>query len=214
MEKKIRTESRYHEIAVSIAGKISDGDIPEGKRIRSRTDISNAYGVSPETARKAMVILGDLGIVESRQGSGVYVASRKKAAEFADRFNDVRTIHELRKELKESIQRQQAELSHYEEIADRIEKVTSRSKKALAFSPLEMTITDSCLHLRKTIGSMNLWNRTGATVVAIARNDEYIISPGPQASLQTGDVLYFVGDASTKQRLYAWLYEKEEKTIE
>ena len=210
MAEKIKTESRYHEIAVLIAEKIADGTYPEGTRISSRTTISTQFGVSPETARKAITILADMGIMEARHGSGTYVSSREKASFFVDRYSDVRTIREIRQEIRESVKEQQRELEHFEKLIAEMEKMTARSKLALAFSPYEILISKECIKMGLTVGQMNIWHFTGATIVAIKRGEEYLISPGPQAEFLEGDTVYYVGDVLAKQRMQSFLYGAEE----
>ncbi len=211
-EIKIRTESRYHRVAVEIAHRIADGQFKEGERISSRSTLSVMFNVSPETARKAVAVLTDLGIMEMRHGSGVYVSSKKKAADFAGRYNEVRSIAELRSSMRESIANQQKELKRFSAILEELEKQTQKVDLAAAFSPFDIPITESCRFIGQSIGAMNLWHYTGATVVAIRRGSEYIISPGPFAEFQDGDTVYYVGDMLARQRMYAYLYDTEEKT--
>ena len=69
-------ESRYQQIAVEMAEKIAEGWYEVGDRITSRSTIATTFHVSPETARKAMQVLVDMGIVTVKQavnGSGVVV---------------------------------------------------------------------------------------------------------------------------------------------
>ena len=46
---------QYMQIALSIAGRIAGGDVPEGAKISGRSKLSSEYNVSPETIRKAVV---------------------------------------------------------------------------------------------------------------------------------------------------------------
>lgn len=43
---------QYMQIALSIAGRIAGGDVPEGAKISGRSKLSSEYNVSPETIRK------------------------------------------------------------------------------------------------------------------------------------------------------------------
>ena len=54
--------------------------------------------MSPETARKAIIVLVDLEIVKAKHGSG-YVASKEKAQDFVTQYQDVQTIAEIKEEL-------------------------------------------------------------------------------------------------------------------
>lgn len=203
--KTIRTQSRYSEIAVWIAERIVQGQYAEGEKISARTSLSSSFKASAETVRKALSMLADLEIVEARQKSGFYVRSRSKAAEFVNHHLHVRTMNDLRQELKLNVSRQRKELQDLENTLEELEQVMDRSRMDLAFSPCELTITGECRFLNASIRDIQLWEHTGATVVAIAKDGELIISPGPLAVLEEGNVLYFVG---SKPNMYSYLYQQ------
>lgn len=72
-------EPRYRKIAYQIAQKIADNEYAVGSKLHARSTLSVAFGVSSETARKAVSILADLQIVKLIHGSGVEVLSREKS---------------------------------------------------------------------------------------------------------------------------------------
>ena len=89
-------EPRYRKIAYQIAQKIADNEYAVGSKLRARSTLSVAFGVSSETAREAVSILADLQIVKLIHGSGVEVLSREKAKAFlnqAQTTSDIQTIH-------------------------------------------------------------------------------------------------------------------------
>ena len=98
-KRKYIYESRYQQIAVELAQKIADGWYTIGEKISARSTLASNYNVSPETARKAVNILVDLGIVTIRQGSGTYVASREKAHLFVERYKNTVSMQEIRREI-------------------------------------------------------------------------------------------------------------------
>ncbi len=53
-------EPRYRKIAYQIAQKIADNNYPVGSKLHARSTLSAAFGVSSETARKAISVLADL----------------------------------------------------------------------------------------------------------------------------------------------------------
>ena len=75
-------EPRYRQIAYAIAEKIANGDYPIGTKLHARSTLSAQFGVSSETARKAISILSDLDIVQAVHGSGVKILSQEKAKNF------------------------------------------------------------------------------------------------------------------------------------
>ena len=65
-------------------------------------------------------------------------------------------------------------------------------------------------HCSKTLSEINFWHHTMATVIAIKRDGGLLMSPGPFAALNEGDVLYYVGDENCAERVEIFLNAKEE----
>lgn len=194
-------ESVYQKIAVEIAQRIADGEYKVGEKINARSTLAANYHVSPETARKAVNLLIDLDIMSSRQGSGTYVKSREKAGDFLKRYKNVSSIREIRRQIEESVRRQQEEMEKMEELLDGLLERTKRSRAEMAFTPYELVLPEGAACIGASIGELNIWQQTGATIVAVLRGDTYVISPGPYERLCEGDILYFVGDELANQRM-------------
>ncbi|MEG0908654.1 MAG: GntR family transcriptional regulator, partial [Lactococcus sp.] len=60
--KEVR-QPKYQQIAILIAENIVRNELKIGQKIYARSTLATTFGVSPETARKAVSILSDLGIV-------------------------------------------------------------------------------------------------------------------------------------------------------
>jgi len=63
----------YLQIAAILRDAISRGDFPVGRAIPSETRLMQQYGVARLTARKAVRVLADEGLVEVVTGRGAYV---------------------------------------------------------------------------------------------------------------------------------------------
>jgi DNA-binding FadR family transcriptional regulator len=63
----------YEGVVHQIAASIRDGRIGSGDRLPTERELSSAFGVSRGVVREAVKVLGALGLVEARQGSGIYV---------------------------------------------------------------------------------------------------------------------------------------------
>lgn len=200
-KKNYKHQSRYQEIAVEMAGKIAEGWYQVGEKINARSTLASKYNVSPETARKAVNMLTDLGIVNIRQGSGTYVASREKAQLFVERYQNTASMQEIRSEIEECVARQQEELEHLSKLLNTLIGQTKRSHSTASFVPYDIYIDEYCAYLGRSIGELNLWQQTGATVVAVKRGEDFIISPGPYETINVNDTLLFVGDDLSKQRM-------------
>ena len=72
----------YQKIALDIANKIYTGEIQEDSVLFGRSVLAGKYNVSPETIRRAVKILEDIGVVKSIKGKGVIVLSPDKASSF------------------------------------------------------------------------------------------------------------------------------------
>jgi len=67
------TRKLYQQVAGAIATAIEQGRYPTGGRLPSERDLAEEFGVSRPTVREAMIALEIRGLVEARQGSGIYV---------------------------------------------------------------------------------------------------------------------------------------------
>ncbi len=63
----------YEGVVRQIAASIRDGQIGNGGRLPTERELSAAFRVSRGVIREAIKVLGALGLVEARQGSGIYV---------------------------------------------------------------------------------------------------------------------------------------------
>src|SRR5215471_13795804 len=64
---------RYQQIAAAIERAVADGQYQPGQRLDSERDLAEEFGVSRPTVRRAVIALEMRGLLESKQGSGVYV---------------------------------------------------------------------------------------------------------------------------------------------
>ena len=68
----------YLQIAAILRGQIERGELVPGRPVPSETQLMQRYEVARLTARKAVRVLADEGLVEVVQGRGVYVAERPR----------------------------------------------------------------------------------------------------------------------------------------
>lgn len=206
MIKKQTRMPRYQQIAIEIAERIVDNRYPIGEKIHARSTLASTFGVSPETARKAVNILVDLGIMEVKHGSGVFVSSKNKAVSFLEQYKDVQTIEEIKHDLFNSLALQKKELDGFTQIINQLVSQTVKLNKVNPFLPSELLLKEEAQHLNTSISALNLWHETGATVIGILHNDELVLSPGPYAVLNANDTVYFVGDEFATQRMINFFY--------
>ena len=58
----------YQKIALDIANKIYTGEVEENSILYGRSVLAGKYNVSPETVRRSVKILEDIGVVKSIKG--------------------------------------------------------------------------------------------------------------------------------------------------
>lgn len=200
------TPPRYQQIAANIAAKIVNGDYKVGDKLYARSSLATQYGVSSETARRAITVLSDLNIVKSTKGSGVLIISYEEAARFVRQFEDVKTISDLRQDIMDSVERQKKETEYLYETLNHLISQTERFHNLNAFAPFKIEISTETPFLNKTVSDLNFWHHTAATIIGIRRGDTILLSPGPYAVLEEGDIYYFVGDQNCLGRVRAFLY--------
>lgn len=194
-QKKLQIKKpRYQIIAEDIAAKIVEKKYIVGEKIYARSSLASQYGVSAETARRAIAVLQDLEIVEATKGSGVVITSYENAVKVIQRLEGVQTIRELQSDLQQSIEQQMQHLVSLQEKAKELFSRTERFRSIDPFVPFQLEITENCPFLSRNLSEINFWQNTQATIVAIRTNNDLILSPGPYATLNIGNVIYFIGD--------------------
>ena len=68
-----RRSIRYHEIAAALRERIQSGAIAQGGMLPSESTLSDEFGVSRVTVRRALEVLREEGVVTARQGLGWFV---------------------------------------------------------------------------------------------------------------------------------------------
>jgi len=84
MSTPIDTRKLYRQVADAIMASIKSGDYKPGSRLPSERDLAASFTVSRPTIREAMIALEIHGLVEARQGSGIYVTDHPPAQIGAD----------------------------------------------------------------------------------------------------------------------------------
>ena len=182
-------------------------------KIYTRSYIAGHYGVSPETARRAICVLSDLDIVVSEKGSGVTIKSRQNASNFIKQFNKRETIESIKekkyfKVLTAKKTRDGARLNQY---LSELIQASEHFRSMNPFMPFEIHITKDCHYLNRNLSDIQFWQNTGATVIAVRKQDALLRSPGPYIELCENDILYFLPQDDSTQRVTEFLYPPKEE---
>ena len=203
---KERGTPRYLKIAQDICGKIMNGEYPEGTLLKGRSILGAAYGVSPETVRKALNLLEKEKVVSSKRGVGVFVESVLHAQQFASRWKSETQISAKYKNLEALLNEKKAlDAKINDAIDDMKDSFTYQTTEAVKFSQVEVP-QNSWIN-GKTVGEVYFWNYTEATIVAVIGSDNIAKqSVGPDFVLHSGDRIIFVGkDNLTFDRVLSFL---------
>lgn len=185
---------QYMRIALDVAAKIESGDLEENQKISGRSLLASEYAVSPETVRKALRILANVQVVEVIEKSGVKILSRDNARLFLSRFRSRQNELELYARFRNlfeqynDLNRQMLEVGT-QILESRVRPLTSE----WTIPHYRLSVPDRWDKVGQSLSDLKFWEETGATVIAILRGTETILSPGPNAQLQAKDIIVFVG---------------------
>lgn len=201
------TMARYLKIAVDIAARIVAGDLEVGEKIKGRSVLSSEYNVSPETIRRAMSLLSDKAVVKVNVGSGITVLSREKAVEFVKSFKDDETLSELHLSLQKLFEKRK-EID--EEISDTAKQIVDMYKymRSDLITPVEIQLPEDSHIVGRSIGDLQIWHNTGATIIGVVQSNSVIISPGPYYEFTPNDNVLIVGDENVIERFNIFINSK------
>lgn len=190
--------SRYEQIAIDIAQKIVRGEFRVGQKLSGRSLLAGTYNVSPETIRRSIALLQNIGVVEAITGSGIMIKSSKLAQEYLNEYNERQEILALRGRLNDLLsQRRYLDAELEKELSKLLDY--SFQKSSILQQIEEVTVSADSWMVGQTIAGSNIRNQTGATVVAINRDGQEIFSPPADMVLNKEDVLVLVGTAASKE---------------
>ena len=198
------TTARYLKIALDIAARIVSGDLAEGEKLKGRSILSTEYNVSPETIRRSMSLLSDKDVVRINASSGIIVLSREKAVEFVKSFKDDEAITRMNAALTQLIEdRRRLD----EEIDTTTKQIISlyKYRRTDLITPVVVELPEDSHVIGGSIGELQVWHNTGATIIGIARGSDIVISPGPYFAFAPEDKVLIVGDENVIARFNAFV---------
>jgi len=199
----------YQQISLDICSKIAKQEYKEGDILKGRTILASFYHVSPETVRKAINILEKEKIVKLKRGVGIIIISVLHAREYIARSNNQTSIKEKYQELLEILsQKEEIEKKINEKLQEFLQTSKFQSNEKIPLS--EIKIPPTSWIIGKSVGELNFYNYTEATIVSILQKDgTCIVSCGPDYVFKQDDVITFVNkDKYTFDRVtYFLTYE-------
>ncbi|HEY3425258.1 MAG TPA: TrkA C-terminal domain-containing protein [Negativicutes bacterium] len=199
----------YHAIALDIAQLIVNKEFPIGSRISGRTLLASHYNVSSETIRKAISLLKDANIVSVSQGKEVVVLSIEAAYPFIMHHKNIQSVFSLKQELEGLMIQKQEIDKRLQEIFSEVIGYSDQLKHLNPYNPIEIKVPAGSHIVGRTIADIKLWQSTGATLVAIRRDGDINISPGPSAIIRIDDCLIIVGKNNILQQVIQFVEKKK-----
>lgn len=198
--------SIYRSIALDIAQRIINGEF--AGKIPGKNILAGHYNVSPETIRKAIALLKVKNVVSVSQGKDVTVISEENAYSFIEHYKSAESVYSLQQDV-ETLLRQKREIdAKLEKLLIDIINYSDRLRNLTPYNPVEVEVQEDDYIAGRSIAEIKLWQHTGATIVAIRRGMEIIISPGPQAIIYPHDRIVIVGDRGVLERTSDFIGKK------
>ncbi|NLO47458.1 MAG: GntR family transcriptional regulator [Clostridiales bacterium] len=191
----------YSRVALDIATKIARGEMKEGQKISGRSLTSSEYGVSPETVRRAFRLLSEMEILDIQKNSGAVVLSKKQAMAYIQKFESKKDMVLLRKKLSELLNERNRLNDQILESINEIININERFRTSDPLRSYEYAIPENSPIIGKTIADSKFWQNTGATIVALRRGDDIILSPGPYAVFMPNDSVIVSGEIDISDRI-------------
>jgi len=197
----------YQQIAIDLANRIAGGEFAVGDKIHGRSTLAGQYNVSPETIRRAVIILEDVNIVEVTQGSGITVKSKDEAFKFIEKFKSKDSMTSIKKDIEKVLDEKRKLDENLTSYINKLIDYSERFKNSNPFAPMEIEIPQKSKLLGKTVAETNFWQNTGATIIGIRRDGKLILSPGPYITFNEGDFYVIVGEESSFERVKSFINE-------
>ena len=196
-----RINPQYQMIARDIAKRITDNEWTENQMISGRSLLSSEYKVSPETIRRALALLVDMKVVYVKKNSGVNILSKDNAKRYLSSFDEMKDQMDMQSELKDLIEKNDEINREMHDLLAKIIKLQSTisySNPNIPYYEIKVSLDSSIVG--KNIEDIKFWQNTDATIVAIRRGKNLIISPGPKAEIYENDTVIIVGSQKAAQK--------------
>ncbi len=203
MIKKNLHSPAYAQIALDIASRIAKGELQEKTKVSGRSTLSSEYGVSPETIRRAIILLEQTGIVDVAEKSGIFIKSKEKALLYLQQYSYVTGVELLKEDLKDAFSRKLQIEHEIQRIVEQIVELSGRFKNIDPLNKFEIVVGEKSWLIGRTLKSSEFYQNTLATVIAVKRDHQLITAPNPELPFKENDVLVIVGAIETIENVRA-----------
>ena len=195
MSKQTKTPN-YIKIAVDIAHRVVNNQFVQGEKITGRTTLVSIYNVSPETIRRSLALLKDMNVVTINEKSGIIINDKNSAKEFLNKFKTKTDFTYLNNETFELIKQRKEIDDKLEKNINSIIQFATQLRNVGSIIPFESIVEKDSFAVGKSIGELNFWHNTKATIIAVKRDGDLFLSPGPYFKINSNDIIVYVGEDS------------------
>ncbi|MGL4571675.1 MAG: TrkA C-terminal domain-containing protein [Clostridium sp.] len=193
MARKTSTPA-YLKIAMDIASRIVNGDFLEGEKLSGRSTLVSLYNVSPETIRRSIALLKDMNVVVVEEKSGIRILSKENANEFLKKFRTKSEFTNIKEDIYNLLNEKKVLEKNLESNIQNLIEFATQLRNVGLIVPYESLVQPNSLIIGKSLGELNFWHNTGATIIGIKRDDQLFLSPGPYFTINEGDIVVYVGE--------------------
>ena len=194
MSKQTKTPN-YIKIAVDIAHRIINNEFLEGSKITGRTTLVSIYNVSPETIRRSLALLKDMNVVTINEKSGIIINNKTYAKEFLNKFKTKSDFTHLNSDTFDLKKRKDID-NKLEKNINAIIEFATQLRNVGSIIPFESIVEENSIAVDKSIGELDFWHNTKATIIAVKRDGDLFLSPGPYFKIHSQDIVVYVGEDS------------------
>lgn len=204
MSKQTKT-ANYIKIAIDIAHRIVNNDFIEGSKITGRTTLVSIYNVSPETIRRSLALLKDMNVVTVNEKSGIIINNKTYAKQFLDTFKTKSDFTYLNSETFNLIKQRKEIDNKLEKNINSIIEFATQLRNVGSIIPFESIVEENSFAVNKSIGELDFWHNTKATIIAIKREGNLYLSPGPYFQIHAKDIIVYVGEETVLESVKEYI---------
>jgi K+/H+ antiporter YhaU regulatory subunit KhtT len=197
----------YRNIALDIANKIVKGELRINEKVSGRSTLAGMYNVSPETIRRSIALLEEMKVVESNIGSGIEIVSVSAAEKFIEKFKNNDYLNTVKEDILKIIEKKKELDDELEQNFIKILDLVERFSNITPFTLIEVAVHNNCKFIGRKVTEVKFWQYTGATIVAVRRERDITISPGPEYVFTAGDTIVIIGSSDVYDKAWKFLYE-------
>lgn len=198
----------YIKIAIDIAYRIINNEFIEGSKITTRTTLVSIYKVSPETIRRSLALLKDMNVVTICNKSGIIINSKDAAKDFLNKFQSELDFSSIVNECTELLNEKKQLNDKIENNIKSIIEFATQLRNIGTIIHFESIVEKNSIAVGKSIGELDFWHNTKATIIGVKRNNEIFLSPGPYFTISEDDILVYVGEDEVLSNVNNYIKDK------